>query len=43
VVASATTVTTTPAQTDNQITVLAFICRMLPKAPDPDPALVWSA
>ncbi len=33
---------TMPAQQpDNQVSVLAFICRALPKVPNPDPALHW--
>jgi hypothetical protein len=35
----------TPQQTtgapNNNISILAFICRRLPKTPDPDPALKW--
>jgi hypothetical protein len=29
-------------QLDESISVLAFICKRLPKAPDPLPDLVWS-
>jgi hypothetical protein len=31
----------TPAQPDDTISILAFICRTLPKCPDPDPSLSW--
>jgi hypothetical protein len=43
--------TTTPATTsapptaptpDDSIAVLAYICKTLPKCPDPDPALSWA-
>ena len=34
---------TTPpaASSGNDISILAFICRGLPKTPNPDPALSW--
>ncbi len=33
---------TVPAQQpDDQVSILAFICRSLPKVPNPDPALHW--
>jgi hypothetical protein len=31
----------TPPPADDKISILAFICRSLPKAPNPDPALHW--
>jgi hypothetical protein len=32
----------TEIKTDpNEVYVLAFVCRLLPKSPDPDPALTW--
>ncbi|UYB50699.1 hypothetical protein OCJ37_11815 [Xanthomonas sp. AM6] len=41
--APAATVATTqdaPAR-DDSVYILAFICRPLPRCPDPDPALTW--
>jgi hypothetical protein len=34
-------VTTTPAVQDDSIFILAFICKSVPKCPDPDPTLKW--
>jgi hypothetical protein len=34
--------TTEPVTPSNQITVLAFVCKRLPRCPDPDPSLRWS-
>jgi hypothetical protein len=36
-----TTPAPTPPAPDDQVSILAFICRSLPKAPNPDPALHW--
>jgi hypothetical protein len=30
-----------PAQPTDEVTILAFICKRLPRCPDPDPALTW--
>ena len=30
-----------PATPDDAIYILAFICKALPKSPDPDPTLQW--
>ncbi|WP_158046228.1 hypothetical protein [Skermanella pratensis] len=35
-------VTRQTAFTDGDMGVLAFVCRSLPRCPDPDPALVWT-
>jgi hypothetical protein len=31
-----------PTATDAEVSVLAFICKRLPRCPDPDPSLSWS-
>ena len=31
----------TESQPNDEITLLAFICKRLPLCPDPDPALSW--
>ena len=31
-----------PAPPTDEVTILAFICKRLPRCPDPDPALPWS-
>jgi hypothetical protein len=30
-----------PPETDERVSILAFICTPLPRTPDPDPGLQW--
>jgi hypothetical protein len=34
--------TSSSQSTDTNISILAFICKRLPKCPDPDPSLTWT-